>query len=556
MKRWTAALLATAAVVLTAACGGRERPVAPAEPTVDRSKPVAGGTLNRRLDVDIATLNPVLANTRNDRLVAHYLFTPLVYLDAELRPIPGLAESWDISDDGLEYTFHLNPKATFSDGTPVRASDVLFTLRKIVDPLSEAMQVAAAFDLLDVRRTRIVDDNSIVVAFRERLAAQLGQFTNLLVLPERVYGKGSFRDDYNDSALGSGPYMLVRREPGKEVVIERRKNYWGTEPFIDTVVFKVITNSTTAWNAVRQGEVDETMVPSEIWMRERNDRAVTARIDWRRFYGLSYNALLWNERVPLFADARIRRALSMCLDVRTIINTLYGGTARAMTGHFLPEQMGYNPELPVIAFEPDGAKQVFTSLGWLDTDGDGVIDKGGKAFRFELMIMPGNAAAMVIAQMMQSSLKDIGVQADVTVVDGAVALERLLAGNYQAVYMAWDLDPDPDPLVLFHSSQFPPRGQNVVYYSNPEADRLIDEGRRELNPSKRARIYQKLDAVLAADQPYTWVNQPSMKWALNRRVQGAKEAKGFGLFLWYPGELDWWLLPPNTSRAAAAGRRR
>ena len=101
---------------------------------------------------------------------------------------------------------------------------------------------------------------------------------------------------------------------------------------------------------------------------------------------------------------------------------------------------------------------------------------------------------------------------------------------------------------MFHSSQTPPRGSNFVFYSSPEADRIIETARREFDDSKRADLYQQLHALLAEDQPYAWIMQPTLKWVVNRRVHDARLGKGFGLFLWYPGELDWWLTTPDAAR--------
>lgn len=515
---------------------------------LDDSTPRPGGTLYRRLDSDVATLNPVQQTSRTDRLVVEYLFTPVVNLDINLIPIPGLAESWDISADGRQYTFKLNPKATFSDGRPVRASDVLFTLRKIMDPQSDAAQIATNFDQVDLSRTKVVDEHTLLVTLREALAPQLGSFNDVLVLPEHVYGKGDFKKDYTSTAVGSGPYVLVRRDPGNEVVVQRRKDYWGDSPYIDTVTFKVITSGITAWNAVRVGDVDETMVQSDIWMREHTDAALVKKLDFLRFYSLTYNYIGWNARNPLFADKRARRALAMCVDVKSIITNLYGGTARAVTGPFVPDQWAFNPDVPAVEYNPDAAKQIFTSLGWLDTDKDGIIDKVGKPFKFDMMLISGSASATAIAQMLQSTLKNIGVEMNIVVVDFTIAIQRTIyTSNYDAVYMSWDLPPDPDLYPLFHSSQIPPHGQNYVYYANREADRLIEEARREMSQSKRAALYKQLHAVIAGDQPYTWISQPSLKWAVNRRVKGVKPSNGLGLFSWYPGEFDWWIAaPPRT----------
>ena len=545
MNRWIGAWVV---VLLLASCGGAVESPADEAVAAD-SQPRSGGTLLRRLEVDITTLNPVLASSRYDRIVASYLFTPLIHLDSNLRPSPGLAESWEISEDGRVYTFQLNPKATFSDGKPVRASDVVFTLKKIADPETEAQMVASGFELLDLSKTRALNDHTLQVAFRERLASQLVQFNNVLVLPEHVYGIGDFRSSFNDNAVGSGPYRLVRMSQGKEVVVQRRPDYWGTNPWIETVVFKVILNHGTAWNAAKIGELDETTVQSDVWLREQNDPALTRRLNFMRFYGLAYNYIAWNGRNPLFSDKRIRRALGMCLDTRSIIKNLYGGTARAMNGHFLPEQWAYNQSVPTLEFDLAAAKQIFASAGWVDTNDDGILDRGGKPFRFDLTIISGSAQALAIAQSYQSTLAQAGIDANIAVLDGAAAIQRILAGNYEAAYLSWDLDPDPDPFALFHSSQIPPRGQNFVYYSNPAADRLIAEGRRELRLSARTDIYNQLHAMLAEDQPYTWVTQPSMKWVFSKRVHGVREAKGWGPFLWNPGEFDWWLAAPVSAQS-------
>lgn len=550
MKRWVVASLL--AVALFGGCAPAERPAPP--PVADDETPHRGGTLLRRLEQDITSLNPILATSRYDRLVSDYLFTPLINYDEDLHIVPGLAESWTVSPDGRDYTFKLNPNATFSDRTPVRASDVLFTLRKIVDPQSESVQIASGFEQLDLTRSKAVDDHTVIVAFREALASQLSQFNYVLVLPEHVYGRGNFKNDFNLEATGSGPYRLVSRAPGKEIILQRRGDYWTSEPFIDTIHFKVLTNETTAWNAVQRADIDETMMNSDVWMRSRTAPALIRKLDFRQFYGLSYNYIAWNGRNPLFSDRRVRRALSMALDVPSIIKNLYGGTARAVNGHFMPDQWAYNPEVPVIPYDPTAAKQIFTSLGWLDTNGDGIIDKDGKPFKFDLTILAGSQQALSIGQLYQASLKTIGVDCQLAVIDSAAGIQRILAGNYEAAYLSWDLDPDPDPFAIFHSSQAPPRGQNLVFYSNPQADKLIEQARREMDEGKRAQYYKQLQVILAEDQPYTWVNQPSLKWAVNRRIHGVKDGKGFGLFVWYPGELDWWIAGAKAAlRPPASG---
>ncbi len=537
---------------LCLACSREERPVTSSDAVaIADDTPQDGGTLLRRLETDMVTFNPVIPSSRTDRYVQNYLFTPLIYIDQNLQPVAGLAKSWKISDDGLVYRFNLNPKATFSDGTPVLASDVVFTLRKIVDPTVPAGQVSGSFEHLDLAHTRAVDDHTVEVVFKQSLATQLTRFIDVSVVPEHVYGKGNFSNDYNAIAVGSGPYRLLKREPGKQVIVERREDFWGEKPHIQTVVFKVIDDYGTAFNALKLGQVDETYIASDTWYREHTNPALTRTIDFQRFYTLSYNFIGWNERLPMFSDKRIRRALTMCVPIESVIQDLYRGTARAMNGPFTPDEYAYNPTVPVIRYDPEGAKQIFTAAGWLDKNGDGVLEKDGKNFAFDLQIFSGSATGQQFAQMVQAELKKVGVQVEIRVVDAAMGIERIRSGNYQAAYLSWDLDPDPDPFSLFHSTQFPPAGQNFVFYANPEADRIIDAARKELDISKRKTLYWRLHEILADDQPYTWTIQPSFKWGISKRLRGVTISRGYGLFLWYPGEFGWWIPREQQTRARA-----
>jgi peptide/nickel transport system substrate-binding protein len=225
-----------------------------------------------------------------------------------------------------------------------------------------------------------------------------------------------------------------------------------------------------------------------------------------------------------------------------------------MTGPFTPDQWAYNPEVPVLQYNPAEAQRILSSLGWLDTNGDGILEKDGKPFRVEMLITGGNSPSAPFAQLFQAELKKIGVQLDVTTLDPSAFIQRILAGNYGCAYLSWDLDPDPDPFALFHSSQIPPRGQNIVFFANAQADRLLEAARLEFKQSERVKLYRQFHALLAEEQPYTWTIQVSSKWALRKRVHNVKDSKGWGLFGWYPGELGWWI-PRNQRRPDTAAKR-
>lgn len=542
MHRSLSLLLLLAAVGL-AGCGPAEQRAATAGTAAvvdDDSKPQDGGTILRRLPGDVSTMNPILSSNYYEHYVFIYLSQPLLNFDASLQVAPGLAEKWEVSPDGKLYTFHLNPRATFDDHTPVLASDVIFSLKKITDPAVEAAQLSAHFDRVDWAATKAIDPRTVVIGFKEAYAPQLSFFNDLLVVPEHVYSQGDFRNDFAFRTVGNGPYRLVRRVAGKEILLERREDYWGPKPHAKNVLFKVIVDDSTAWNAVKRGDIDETSVGADIWQNERNRPELQKTLDFRRFYTLNYNYIPWNLHDPILQEKRLRHALAMCVDLRGIIDSLYHGTARAVIGHFTPDMWAYNPEVQPIEYNPTEARRILNSLGWLDTNGDGILDKNGKPLKLEMLVAGGAVSSAPFAQLYQSDLKKIGVDLAITPLDPTAFIQRVLAGNYQAAYLSWNLDPDPDPFQILHSSQFPP-GQNFVFYKSAEADKLMEEGRATFDRKKRTEIYRRLQAVLADDQPYCWTVQVSTKWAINKRIHGVKESSGWGLFLWSPGELDWWI---------------
>ncbi|HUO85507.1 MAG TPA: ABC transporter substrate-binding protein [Thermoanaerobaculia bacterium] len=526
-------------VLLIGGCG--ERPAR--EPAANRPSteiPVSGGTLVRRLSSDVTTLNFVRSSTSHEKYVLSLLHDALLEWDQNLELGPGIAKKWEVSKDGRVYTLELDPRATFSDGQKVRATDVVFTLRKIVDPASESVQLAGLFDGLDLQRTRAVSEETVEVAFTTARAGQLTSF-NIPVLPEHVYRDLDNENEDNWSVVGTGPYRLARYEPGTEILLERRPDYWRENPYIDSVLFRIISDDSVAWNAMKRGEIDEMQIKSDRWMAEKDSPQVKSAMEIHRFYELAYNFIAWNNRDPILSDRDVRRALTMALDRGSIVESLYHGTARVITGPFTPDQWAYNPNVQPVVYDLEGARKLLLQAGWRDSDRDGILDRDGKPLEIEALMAAGSATSADQGQIFQDSLRRIGVILRLTPLEGATFFERILDGNFQGAFLAWGIDPDPDLFSVFHSSQIPPIGQNFVYYSNPRVDQLIEQGRRELDHGRRREIHHELHRILNQDQPYTWIVQVSQKWGVNRRVRNVEVGKGLGLFFWRPDSLQWWL---------------
>ncbi|MDQ3282855.1 MAG: ABC transporter substrate-binding protein [Acidobacteriota bacterium] len=530
MRRALAVLLIT----IAAAC--RREPPRPTETATVADAGQDGGRIVRRLESDPTSLNYVLHTTEDERQVLDLLYEPLIDFDQNLNPVPGTAAKWEVQDAGKTYILHLDPRATFSDKTPVLASDVVFTLHKILD--EESVQFASWFEGLDREGTRAIDERTVRVAFNDARAAQLLAF-NIAVMPEHVYAKGDFKR--TTKVIGNGAYVIRRRVRGRSIQLERRDDYWRTKPRIRTVLFHPITDNATAWRALTRGDVDVTRVDNDTWSRVKDDPAITSKIEFFNAFRLGYNAIAWNLSDPMLEDARVRRALAMSFDRHTVIERLYHGQARAVTGPFTPDSWANNPEVTPIDYNPTAAKALLASAGWHDADGDGILDRNGKPFELTLLITSGTGPSRDQAQVFQQSLRQIGVVLNLRASEEAAFYDLILKRNYQAAYLSWVNEPDPDPFSLFHSSQLPPDGMNVVSYRNAEADQLMEEARTELDPARRADLYHQLHDVLARDQPYLWTVQVSEKWGVNRRVHNVAVAKGLGLFHWSPGPLGWWL---------------
>jgi peptide/nickel transport system substrate-binding protein len=537
LQRIRTATLFLAVLAATTLTGCRSREHAQLPPAPVSSTPEDGGTVVRRLDSDVATLNPIFVSTAYEKQVLSYLFDALVEIDQEANVAPGAARAWKISPDGKTYTFELDPNSTFSDGTPVTASDVLFTLDKIH---TDSAQLSGALEGIDPEKTIALDPSTVQVTFKEVHAGQLLAF-NFAILPRHVYEKGDFKKDHTWTVVGNGPYVLQKRTAGQEILLSRRSDYKGQKPYLQYVLFKVISEPAVALNALKRDDIDEMEMSTEQWRQSSADKALTERVDLRRYYRLGYSFIPWNTRDPLLSDPRVRRALAACLDRKSIINHIYYGTARVITGPFTPDQWAYSPSVAPIEFDPDAARRKLVSLGWLDTDHDGILDHNGRKFEFEMLIPVAGKATADQAQVFQDGLKRAGVKLDLVPLDNTQFITRVSEGKFQSAILAWDLDLDPDVFSTFHSSQVPPHGQNFVWYSNPEIDQLIVKGRETLDQKQRTDIYHRIHEILAADQPYTWIVQESTKWGINRRVQNVTEGRALGPFYWDPGPRNWWI---------------
>lgn len=568
MTRGPAAILLGAALCAGAAC--RARPEAPAAALpatrlpartatpapaplgfLDEARvgtPVDGGVLRRRLTGEPTTLNAVLQSSAPEAEVLQYVQRNLFDFDATLALVPGLAESIERSPDGLTYTIALREDAVWEDGRPVSARDAVFTIRTIVDPKVPAPVFKPLFEELD--SVEPVGEKRFRVRFRKPYAFRAMAFV-LPILPEHRFERQRFlRARDNRAPLSDGPYRFVSWKPQESLVLERNPRYAGPRGHFDRVVFRIVPDDTTAWRLMLSDELDEDQIDAGQKKRAAEDPAFAACCRLVEFYNLDYNYIALNNRSPFFADARVRRAMTMLLDRASIVRGLYRGSARIISGPWAPDSPAYDATVDPLPFDPAAAAKLLDEAGWRSPSPGAPREKDGKRFEFELLASAGSDIGRQIDEMLAAELARVGVTARVRTMEWAAFVERVDAGDFEAASLAWSaVDPNPDPYFYWHSSQCAPKGLNDGCYANPEADRLMTEARQEPDDARRLQDLHRLHRLFRDEAPAIFVVNASQKYAFRRSIRGLTTSP-LGLFGIWPGPVAWWGEP------AAAGAAR
>jgi peptide/nickel transport system substrate-binding protein len=558
MKR---AHAACALLVGLAACRGADPPAASSAATpaptpvlgfLDESRegtPVDGGVLRRRLNGEPTTLNAVLQSSGPEAQVLQYVVRNLFDFDAGLNLVPGLAEGYDVSQDGLVYTVRLRPEAVWEDGRPVTSADAVFTIRKIADPAVPAPVWKPLFE--DMESVEALDPRRFRVKFRDRYAFRATAFA-LPILPEhRFRGQRFLQARDNRAPLANGPYRILSWTAQESVMLERNPRTWSPAGHFERIIFRILPDNTTAYRLLTSGGLDEDQLDASLKARAAEDPAFRACCRMVEFYNLDWNYVALNNRSPLFADARVRRALTMLSDRASIVRNLYRGSARILSGPWAPDSPAYDANVLPLAFDPPGAARLLEEAGWRDTNGNGTLDRDGREFEFELLVSAGSEIGRQIDEMLASELSRVGVTARVRTMEWAAFVARVDAGDFEGALLGWSaVDPNPDPYFYWHSSQCAPKGLNSVCYQNPEADRLMEEARREADPDARTEMFHRLHRIFRDDAPVLFLVNSTQKFGFSRRVRGLTTSP-LGLYGIWPGPLNWWAAPEAARRPAA-----
>ncbi|MCD4831289.1 MAG: hypothetical protein K8R02_05695 [Anaerohalosphaeraceae bacterium] len=456
---------------------------------------------------------------------------------------PKLAESMDISDDGLEITVTLKENTHFSDGVAVTAEDVIFTYKTIMNQGIDCADLRGYYE--NFTGIEKIDNRTVKFTVSERYWKTIPMIGSMYVFPKHIYDFNDPKEfnDRNSNPIGSGPYVFEKWSIGQSVVLKRNESYWGKKPKIKKRVFKFIKNAVATLQALRSGEVDifepgsdqVTDLPKDPDFA-KNFRTI---IIWEPTFGYWY--IGWNQQREFFKDKRCRQAMTCIMDREVIVEKSTRGNGRVISGPFYINGAQNNPTIKPWPYDLNKAAELLDAVGWIDTDDDGIRDKNGIPFSFKFSYLAGNTSAEEMARLLKDNAAKVGVDVIADPAEWSVFIERLNAGKFDAMELMWGGVIEADPHQIFHSSQIAGRGNNRVHYRSDIADELIEKARRELDEEKRYALYHKLHSVLHDDQPYTFLMTRPRYYFIDRRFENVIVHK-LGV-----DQLEWYV-PKNKQR--------
>jgi peptide/nickel transport system substrate-binding protein len=490
---------------------------AEAPPTAESSMPVDGDWLIAHLSAEPGTLNPITATDAYASNINDYIYESLLKRDEQsLELVPVLAESWEIADDHLTYTFHLKKNIRWQDGAPFTTKDILFSYERIQDPKVDAAHLRNYYR--DIEKLEVLDDYTVRYHYRIPYFRALEFCGGIPIVPAHLFKES---DDFNQNPIGrqpvgTGPYRLIKWDTGEQIVLERNENYWGAKPHLLRIVFKIITDATVALEVLKQGGLDYMGLRPIQWAKQTESKRFQKQFNKFKYYLPNYSYIGWNLHQPLFQDRRVRLAMTMLLNREPILQKILFGLGTIVTGPFYVNSPDYDHSIKPYPYDPKAAVELLHVAGWDDHDGDGILDRDGLRFEFEFLISAGSKFAEQLATLFQENLKRVGIKMDIRKLEWAVFIQKIQAHEFAACTLGWSLGWDSDPYQVWHSSQAA-KGSNFVGFENAQADRLIEEARREFDPEKRHKLFHRLHQIIHEEQPYTFLFTTEALVAVDRR---------------------------------------
>jgi len=518
--------------LLASSCGNQEK--APlAGPTASQAA-AYGDIIVEGSIGDASNLIPLLASDSTSHEIAGLIYNGLVKYDKNLKIAGDLAETWDISRDGLVITFHLRRDVRWHDGFPFTAADVLYTYQVTIDPRTPT---AYAGDFLKVKKAEVIDDYTFRATYDKPFAPALMSWS-IGILPKHLLaGADITRSALGRRPVGTGPYKFKEWVGGQKIVLVSNRDYFEGRPYIDGYILRIIPDSATMFLELRAGGIDRMGLSPLQHKRQTENNLFKKNYHKYRYLSNSYTYLGYNLKNPLFADKRVRQAIAYAINRQEIIDGIILGLGKIATGPFKPGTWVYNEKVFNYPYDRQKAKALLAEAGWSDHNGDGIIEKEGRPFEFEIITNQGNEVRAKTAEIIQQRLAEVGIKVKLRVIEWAAFVNDFInKRKFDATLLGWTIPLDPDLYDVWHSSKTGPEELNFISYKNSEVDALIEKARSTFDRPLRKRCYDRIQEILAEEQPYLFLYVPDALPIISSRFRGVEVAPlgiGYNFIKWH-----------------------
>lgn len=528
-------------VAVLAGCGNSSQQ---ANPDLEQPYPPQnGGTLINAMTGEPSGLIPMIAGESASSAIASNIFNTLLKYDRNLELEGELAKSWNISPDQKTVIFKLKPGLEWADGKALTSADVLFTWQLVTDDKTRT-PYGADFKL--VTKAEAPDPLTFKVSYAQPYAPALDSWAGLQIMPKHILlGQDINTTAFARNPIGSHYYKLKEWKNGERIVLEANLNATQGRPRIEKLVSRFIPDPAAQFLELMADNIDVMNLDPVQYARIVPARPeMQKKIALYQELGNGYTYLGFNLKRAPFDDKRVRQAINYALDKQEIIDGVLLGLGKPVASPYKPGTRWENPRLKPYPYDAQKALQLLKEAGFEDHDGDGILDRDGRPLAFEILVNQNKQRGMA-AVLIQRRLKEIGIDAKIRVLEWASFLGRYIKpGNFDVVILGWSLSLDPDQFSIWHSSQNQPGQFNFINYNNKQVDQLLEQGRLEMNPDKRQKIYHQFAEILLDDSPIVYLFEGYGLPALHKRVRGIDNPAppaGIG-----HNSYDWYL--PETLR--------
>lgn len=528
-----AALLGLSGPALTALLGASGGlPAASAAPR-GGGPPRRGGTMVVLGHQEIASLSPDDAGPTVHWVIVTQIHNALIEVDENYVLQPILAQSYEVANDGLSYTFRLRQGVKFHNGTELTAEDVKYTYAWYMDPANAAIN-ANYFEGVDSVKTP--DKYTVVVKMKEPNAAFLARGATIFIVPAAYHGKVGEKG-YKISPVGTGAFRLKEWRPAESTVVQAFESHFRGRPYLDFFRLDVVPEPSVRAIALKTGKADSSVWP--FLVEDSLSFAKDPNFTTFRTATTAVNHFPLNNRRPQLSDKRVRQAMMHAINRQRLVDDIFRGAAVLATSNLSPAiKFYYEPSVRQYPHDPGKAKSLLDEAGWR-VGADGIREKDGTKLSFTCFVITGDQARRPEAEVAQQDLRAVGIDMKIQEAPVASINERLRKAEIDAALFNWTYGGgygDPDASTTLRSNAV----NNFSHFANPRVDSLLDAALREINPAKRKQFYSEIQKIVAEEVPFLYIMYWDWFNIFTPRVQGMPRTALNGSYL-YRKANEWWV---------------